>query len=227
MNNSDSTQDSIRELARSIKDMVDRSERATEPPSYFERWANSPFVVTLIGGVIIALTTTAWTILEQRRADRADERASVAERLRVQSERTYDLMLSTMLSFANEFPGAKERLYVCRYHYLWLMANAESPDVIFEYSGQPYSEVWKEYRRMRAELVLKPIASSFPPQIRARFSSPRMMSLADDLGKEINILAETGDVEKLNKALVKMNGMYDSIIHAMEQEIRIHIDSSP
>ena len=130
MNSTEALCDAVRELSLSLKTAIERlSAKRGERDTRFTKWANAPFVVTLLGGLLGTLLTLTWQGLEHHYAEKAADAKATADANAQYFQRRYDSMYSLMLKFSNEFSrGAGAYLYNYRYYYNWIIAECRKPE---------------------------------------------------------------------------------------------------
>ena len=140
------------------------------------RALNSSFVVTLLGGILLALVSAGL----QNRASKSQrteaERAEAAQR----TERL-------AYEFANNFPMSVNLAYRFRVRKLWLDANQYGSQERFS-DGRDYVETRNLYEALLERYLTNKPAASLCNQLLGNFQSSNVMTLAASLNEKVNQL---------------------------------------
>lgn len=188
-----------------------------EPESALDKakqWVNTPFFVTVIGGMVATVLTFGLQAISQQAAQ---AEAARAEQLRRQ-QAAVELRMSVLLSFTDKFPGSIGAEYEYIHTALWVgdtkNFNKSHP------SGRSYAEMWKRKEQLGDAKNLIRSPESFPPQISGSFTNQDVRSIVTELKSQMTELFEAGSEKALNESLEKCSKNYLILVERMNLEIQ-------
>lgn len=217
MSSQDSRDDAIRDLARSlISNYVDKP---AVHESLFSKWANTPFVVTVLAGVLGTGLTLLWSDKQKEREIARADRIANAENEQQLFSSNRDSKLACIVGFSNDFPSAFSRMFEHQQRFVWLQENRDKQPA-HSHSGKSYVEMWRDWDEQKRTIFAPPAISSFSPQILATFEGDEVRGLAELLTSSIHDLTSVQDRTNLNKTHLLIDETYDKLIGAMTAELR-------
>lgn len=209
-----------KELTEALKVLVERltpEAALTRQKSWLPEWANSPFVVTVLGGLLISMATVIFQLLQARISQTSADRAAVLEKARQKFQQDIDARKTVSLAFINGFPGALWRLrnYVdCND---WVQAN--KPGSIQTSTGLSYKDMWNRMVTLNETRLNSTLVDTFPQQISITFRGQEVLGLTSNLDTALGNLSEATNYQTLHQAFTNVNDLYIKVVSAMRAEI--------
>jgi hypothetical protein len=199
------------------------SEPTAKPEKGILDWLNCPFVVTVIGGVLIALLTVVW---QGCGSYLTAKRTTALER--------YGQKQRVLSSFANEYPAALGRLYHTKKK--WLAAAALGPHnpnrekaerAATRPLAQEYSDARKAFDEVNEKYSGNKLGSALCAEAKATFDSKEVNEALQELINTSNQLFNLKDLQDIKKledqveALhLRANDQYEAVVVKMGEELR-------
>lgn len=208
-------------LVSSLTQLVDQlvAKPPGEPPSRWA-WLNSPFVVTVVGGLIASVISLSW---QHRNA------VNEAEQKRQESLRAEKMR--AMVSFADEFPASLHRLYRAKRQQLIIKKfrpettrpswTATRP----VYLGKTYAQLRTEYDALDNAYVGGRMPESFIAISKGLFHDPALISKLDELNREQELLFNVKTIASDEDSMLleghhdRCNELYSQILTGMYREL--------
>lgn len=211
----------VKDLAEALKTLVEKVSAATETPkkkSWLPDWTNTPFFVTVLGGMLLSLTTLVFQSCQAHYNQNATDIAAKADKNKQHFQQEIEDRKHAMLDFVNGFPAAAFRLYDYEYALIWLQANIGKANAVHE-SGRNFSQMWVRFETNNDERLRSAMPESFPAQISTVFTNADVLKLVDKLQNQITQLSKAESEEKAGDAFEQIDPTYQNLSKAMGQEI--------
>jgi hypothetical protein len=194
------------ELVIRLKQLLDGLLNHKAPPSKFDK-LSSPFVVTLIGGVLLALLTTGLQQGFARLEQASTQRKEVAQR---RTTMAYDL--------ANEFPMTVTMGYGFKERKIWLDARRYDSKDHFR-DGRDFIETRKMCEAYFDRYMAQKPTASLINQVMATFKGTHIHDRGLALNADMDaLLGATNDIE-LKAALSQANLNYKELTLAVFDDL--------
>jgi len=183
------------------------SEPKTE--NAFLKFLNSPFVVTLLGALIVAHLGHLW---QEASLNRQKE----ISRLESTAQQRYDLLFS----FVQNFESTMMILGSLRTHDIELRAakvnrdadpKSEDAEIKFKSINNRYQDTWWQYQKASK-------INAFTIQIRARYSDPGVHAALKALDEAVVDFQGSGTNQEVSARLATVQDRFDELSKAMIAE---------
>jgi hypothetical protein len=170
---------------------------------------NSPFVVTLLGGIIVTMASQLW---QEHAAQLNFERLSWTEAMK--ERRT------AAREFANHIDGALYTLQVFKRREFWLRAHIHEPPNFTFPDGRDFKEERTFYESTAQRLYGGASPVGLIALIQATFTSTDVQHQATALQAAFNDFATASDEAVLSRQLTVLNAADDALLRAINGEIK-------
>jgi len=194
-------------------DVIQSNSDATQPspspkPMDWVAFLNSPFVVTLIGGLIVGIVSQLW---QQHASDLNFQRLSWVEAMK---ERR-----SAAKEYAFHMDGALYNAQVFKRREIWLR-DAKTPESVF-LDGRNFKEERTFYEATAQKIYSAATPDGLVTLIQSTFTSLEVGRLAAELQTCLNNLTDATDLSALAAIFKRCNDSSDALVKAMNSEIKI------
>jgi len=168
---------------------------------------NSPFFITVIGGVVVAAITTGYGYLKAHNDQKLARDSARREK-----------QTAVLSSVANDLPIYISTMASMRQLKVWLEANpaSDAKDEV----GRPRDEVLKEYTEF-FKLYLKTRGSlSILTEVDSFYETEQVCSLVNEVDLAIDKIHDAKDRPARLEAMKAEERVFDSLLSAMAAEIR-------
>jgi hypothetical protein len=149
----------LRKIDQLLQRLLQQEDRAPAPsrPKWGVRFANSPIVLTLAGGVFVSFLTTRW------QADQAERQQAREARLELR-ERRHDLIAA----FAVQIVASLEYARAYKDRECWIVDHAMEPEARYD-DGRTAAETRQVVETIREKYASVPTADALCARIRGLF----------------------------------------------------------
>ena len=185
-----------------------RSHSSKETPPAI-RFLNSAFVVTLLGGIIVAALGHFWQ-------DASLNRQKELSRLESASQQRYDLLHNFVQDFESTtmILGTlhKQRIALAELTSKRNADPASVPQATFDSANKSYQDTWLLYKDARK-------INSYEVQIKARYKDAAVMSALDALDNAVNATQNAKNEEGLEATMAMVDKTFALLASAMVSEV--------
>ena len=195
-------------LLRNLDKLLGRLNADEKQESRLAAVANSPFVVTLIGGLLVALI--AWGL--QTMTNRHENR-KLADKLVLENKEklAYD--------FASSFPLSLDLGMRFRERHLWLEQQQQKETQDKFRDGRSFEETRKYYESSLDQYLSRSPVASACNQIIMSFTNQNAKQLASDLDSHFKMLLQATNDTQLDSAFSNSDQIYQALTLEMFKEL--------
>ena len=205
-----------KELESELTRMVERvngEAQATGAGSSSSKWqgiANSPFVVTVIGGLLLMILTTVW----QRSHEDNQAALQKAEKL---EERQYTTMVAFTDGMSRYLQAAPDIFY--RKFFLAQNSTAENKGSLTFVDGRSWKDTVERYESGMVTLNGMPSPDSLCSQVSVMFRNTELVEAVRGFDLLMDRYVETYDLKEFERFQQEAVGGYQKVIDLMRLEL--------
>lgn len=172
---------------------------------------NSPFIVTVLGGIILWALSAVWQDMQ------ADASAK-----RQQLENLFSERKELLVTFADTIPRTLMIARDLKKREVWIAANRPKSDQLYR-DGRNFTETQNLYEESIRELTLSKSPAALTAQIQALFDSERAISLAVEFSDQFETLVKLQGADanpQIRSLINRLNENYTALVAQMTEELR-------
>jgi hypothetical protein len=208
----------MEQLIESLNDLVKRLNRVEKPKG---KWANfgvflnSAFVLTIIGGVILSVTS----VYLQSKIAASQSIAQHNREIREQKRQV-------LSKFSDDIVRYLDLCLPVRKRAMWLASYQDAPDKLQQFypDGRNFIQTRDQYELDKKALSDMRRSDAICSEVRATFETPNVKSKAAELDAIIGDLFNAKNYDELNSTLYKAEMKYKEVIDTMAEEL---VNSKP
>jgi len=191
-----------------LRKLLDRLENPDREESKAKAFFNSAFIVTVLGGVLVAFIGWGLQVM-----------TSHHEKEMLEAKQTRESKEKVAFDFANSFPLTLDLASRVRKRSLWLEAQEKKRTKEPYYDGRSFEETRNYYETCLDQYLARPPLASSYNQVIAVFTNGLVIQYATNLFGSFNILLGATNRDQVDRTFDECDVAYRQLTKYMFEEV--------